>query len=101
VLRKVELYKNKLIVYSLGNFIFDYPGAEKNRFAPGIAIKVYLKRNGDFKKAELISYALIKGVPQKDSQQRGYAFMRRLSLDDKNKRLVFQKNGTVIRREIQ
>ncbi len=95
VIRKVELYKNKLIVYSLGNFVFDYPGAEKNRFSPGIAIKIYLNNKGDFKKAKLMSYSLVKGVPRRDIRQRAYFFIRKLSSTTRNNRLVFQKNGIV------
>lgn len=101
VLRKVELYKNKLILYSLGNFIFDYPGAEKSRFSPGIAMKIYLKGNGDFKKAECMSYALIQGVPHNDIRQRAYALIQRLSQVEKDNQLVFQKNGTIIKGAIK
>jgi poly-gamma-glutamate capsule biosynthesis protein CapA/YwtB (metallophosphatase superfamily) len=55
VLRAVELYKNKFIAYSLGNFctygMFSLGGASGN--AP--LLKLYITENGDFVSAQIIS----------------------------------------------
>ena len=56
VSRAIEVYKNRFIAYSLGNFCtygrFNLRGA--NGLAP--AIKVWIDENGEFKKAKIYSF---------------------------------------------
>lgn len=94
ILRKIELYCNKLIVYSLGNFIFDYPGVDKNAWAPGFSISVFLNGNGDFQKAKIDSYSLNYGIPIPDKRKRALRFIENLSRRD-NPNLNFKSNGWV------
>lgn len=70
VTRAVEIYKNRFIAYSLGNFCtygkFSLAGVQ------GIApiIKVFMKRNGEFLKAEITSVKQVRrGFPVKDENE--------------------------------
>jgi poly-gamma-glutamate capsule biosynthesis protein CapA/YwtB (metallophosphatase superfamily) len=94
--RGIELYKNKLIVYSLGNFLFDYPGATLNAHAPGYAITVSLDGNGDFLSARIASYDLQYGVPRPDAAERAYQLIRYLTLDNLRQRNFAFPGGGVI-----
>jgi poly-gamma-glutamate capsule biosynthesis protein CapA/YwtB (metallophosphatase superfamily) len=96
--RGIELYKNKLIVYSLGNFVFDYPGAGRNRHAPGYSITVNLNDSGDFQSAHIDSYDLQQGVPVLESNGRAYEMIRKLTLGNlKQTSLRFPGKGLVVR----
>jgi len=62
VLRAVDLYKNRFIIYSLGNFC-TYSRMKVsgiNGLAP--ILKVFTNKKGEFKKAEVISCKQIKGL---------------------------------------
>lgn len=97
--RGLELYHNKLIVYSLGNFVFDYPGAERNAHAPGYSISIYLDENGNFSSAVIRSYDLQQGVPVLDGAGRAYRMIEDLTLRNlKQDSLVFPGRGVVQKR---
>jgi poly-gamma-glutamate capsule biosynthesis protein CapA/YwtB (metallophosphatase superfamily) len=95
VLRGLELYKNKLIAYSLGNF------ATYGRFSLGgpLAIagvlEVKLDEQGDFLAGQFFSTKQIgKGVPQLDDAQQGLSLLKALSAADfKNKTVRFGASG--------
>ena len=94
--RGVELYRNKLIVYSLGNFLFDYPGANFNAHAPGYAITANLDTNGDFLSAHIASYDLKYGIPVPDPAQRAYFLIRYLTMDNLHQaNLAFPGEGNI------
>jgi poly-gamma-glutamate capsule biosynthesis protein CapA/YwtB (metallophosphatase superfamily) len=94
--RGLELYKNKLIVYSLGNFLFDYPGAGRNAHALGYAISIDLDETGDFQSARIVSYDLQYGVPVPDRSGRAYKMIQNLTLENlKQTSLVFPESGIV------
>jgi poly-gamma-glutamate capsule biosynthesis protein CapA/YwtB (metallophosphatase superfamily) len=96
--RGIELYKNKLIVYSLGNFIFDYPGAERSGHAPGYSITINLNDSGDFQSAHIDSYDLQHGIPVLDSSGRAYDMIWNLTLQNlKQTSLQFPGKGLVAR----
>ncbi len=62
VLRAVDLYKDRFIIYSLGNFC-TYSRMKVsgiNGLAP--ILKVFTNKKGEFKKAEVISCKQIKGL---------------------------------------
>ena len=80
--RGLELYKNKLIVYSLGNFLFDYPGATLHPHAPGYVITIELDGRGDFQSARVASYDLQQGVPIPDATGQAYKMITILTLDN-------------------
>ena len=94
--RGIELYRNKLIVYSLGNFLLDYPGAGMNAHAPGYSISIELDEKGDFRLARIQSYDLQYGVPVLDKSGRAYKMIQNLTLQNlKQRSLVFPGNGVV------
>ena len=96
--RGIERYKGKLIVYSLGNFVFDYPGAAFHPHAPGYSISIALSDRGDFVSARIDSYDLRYGIPEPDSSRHAYRMIRNLTLSNLGERsLVFSGDGTVER----
>ncbi|HEY3840068.1 MAG TPA: CapA family protein [Bryobacteraceae bacterium] len=94
--RGIELYRGKLIVYSLGNFLFDYPGATLNAHAPGYAITANLDANGDFLSARITSYDLQYGIPVPDPAQRAYSLIRHLTMENLHQsNLLFPGKGNI------
>ena len=95
--RGIELYKGKLIVYSLGNFAFDYPGVSTRGNAPGYSISVRLDGNGDFRWARIDSYELRSGLPVKDRSANAYWLVRDLTLGNlKQTAFSFPGDGRVV-----
>ncbi len=79
VTRSVDLYKNRFIIYSLGNFCtygrFSLAGEA------GIAplVKVFVNKKGEFQKAEVIPIVQTgQGFPQIDSQKRAIKTLQNL-----------------------
>lgn len=96
--RGIELYKGKLIVYSLGNFVFDYPGVAFHPHAPGYSISIILGEHGDFVSAQIDSYDLCYGIPEPDGSRKAYRMIRNLTLSNLQERsLAFPGDGTVER----
>ncbi len=62
VLRPLELYKNKLIAYSLGNFITYGQFDLSNNLSLGGILRVELKNNGDFSHAYFFGYQQTKKI---------------------------------------
>jgi poly-gamma-glutamate capsule biosynthesis protein CapA/YwtB (metallophosphatase superfamily) len=89
VLRGLELYRHRLIAYSLGNL------AGWHNFATGgpvlslsALLKVHLGPQGRFREAEITSLRLDGiGVPHRDLGERAAKLMRRLSYSDFGGRL--------------
>jgi poly-gamma-glutamate capsule biosynthesis protein CapA/YwtB (metallophosphatase superfamily) len=80
VLRAMEIYKNKLIAYSLGNFLtygsFNIKGA--NGISGILKVRLDLE-NGDFLGGRFIPIKLIKGgIPEPDSQREAIPLLREL-----------------------
>ena len=94
IFRKVELYKRRLIAYSLGNFMFDFPGVNRITRSPTLALRIELDKNGLFIRAEVISYNLNRGVPEKDYSEWGYRWLKKLSVNEKSNTLRFE-NGII------
>ncbi|MFC2080328.1 CapA family protein [Bacteroidota bacterium] len=83
VTRAMELYKGRLISYSLGNFCtyarFNLSGP--NGIAP--IVKVYTNRKGEFLKGQVIPvYQSGEGGPRPDPQRRAITKLRELTLMD-------------------
>lgn len=81
--RGMEIYKSRLIAYSLGNFAtygrFNLRGV--SGYAP--LLEVRLNRNGEFAHGRIISAIQEKGVaPRIDTEARAFALMRDLSRQD-------------------
>ena len=89
VLRGMEIYNNKLIAYSLGNFatygrfnISGYAGM-------GVILETTIDANGDFIAGEIISTKQIgRGVPTLDEDNKAIDLIRTLSTDDFGKTAV-------------
>lgn len=83
VLRAVDLYKDRFIIYSLGNFC-TYSRMKVsgiNGLAP--ILKVYTNKNGEFKKAEVISCKQIKGLGTRiDKQNKAALKLKELTQAD-------------------
>jgi hypothetical protein len=99
MIRRAELYKGKLIMYSLGNFIFDHPGIHRIRFLPMISAAVKLDRRGDFLEARITSYKHEGGRFAVDGRGTGFNMLRDLSLaENTNNGLTFIHNKIVRRK---
>jgi poly-gamma-glutamate capsule biosynthesis protein CapA/YwtB (metallophosphatase superfamily) len=96
VLRGLELYRKRLIAYSLGNLAgwhnFNTSGAILSLSA---LITVRMAHDGRFREGEIASLRLDgTGVPHRDHSERAAALMRRLSSSDFGRRLRFGRLGT-------
>ena len=81
--RAIEIYQDRLIAYSLGNFC-TYGGMslEKEKgYAP--LLWVELGREGEFVKGKIFSFIQPPpGVPKRDEKERGWALIKKLSQED-------------------
>jgi hypothetical protein len=81
VLRAMEIYKKKLIAYSLGNFLtyglFNLKGP--NGISGILKVKLDLE-NGDFLEGRLVSVKLEKGgIPEPDGNNEGVQLLKELT----------------------
>ena len=99
VTRCMEVYKNKFIVYSLGNFCTPYGMSliGIKGYAPVVEIKI--DRNGDFISGQIHSFIQKKGIgPLKDSTNSVAKEMKSLSESDiKNPQITISTNGEIRR----
>jgi hypothetical protein len=96
VLRGLELYRRRLIAYSLGNLTgwqnFNTSGAMLSLSA---LITVDLSPTGRFQRGEIASLWLDGiGVPHRDPGERAAGLLRRLSHSDFHGRMRFTRLGT-------
>lgn len=97
VLRAMDLYKDRFIIYSLGNFC-TYSRMKVsgiNGLAP--ILKVYTNKKGEFKKAEVISCKQIKGLGTRiDKQNKAAMKLKELTLSDiPEAKLNFSETGLI------
>lgn len=99
VTRAVELYSDRLICYSLGNFAtyrrFNLHGP--NGVAP--IIKVFTNREGVFQRGEVVSiYQPGEGGPRIDPQNRALTYLRELTAADfPDQELNITSAGAILR----
>ncbi len=97
VTRTIDVYKNRFIAYSMGNFL-TY-GRFNLRGVKGIApiIKVRTDTNGEFIEAEIISTKQIGGgIPKLDSENKALKEIINLQkMDFPNSELEFSEDGKV------
>ncbi len=98
VLRALEVYRGKLIAYSLGNFLayerFNLDGPN----GVSVALKAHLDPvTGDFLGGQLLPVKLgTQGIPVPDSRRKGVALIRNLTKQDiENPGLVIADDGAV------
>ncbi len=98
VTRSVDIYKDRFIIYSLGNFC-TY-GRFNLRGETGIApiVKVYVDPGGKFLKAEVTPIVQLKrGEPRIDSRKRAIKSLQRLLREDfPDSRLQITDEGLII-----
>lgn len=101
--RALELYKGKLIAYSLGNFItyqkFSTTGYKKLSYV----LQVDLDREGNFLRGRIIPFIQeekgpYKGVPRPDPERRVIYLLRKLSKEDfPNSPLTITDEGDILK----
>lgn len=101
VTRAIEVYKERLICYSLGNFCtyrrFNLSGP--NGYAP--MMKVYTNKSGEFLKGQIIPvFQSGDGITRIDFQNRAIKKIKELTeLDFPDNNLIINNNGTVLIKE--
>jgi hypothetical protein len=103
VVRAAELYKDRFIIYSLGNFCTsgDFSISGISGYAP--MVKVYTDRTGKFVKGEIISaLQLDKNGPTLDPLHLAAKEIKRLTEQDfPQTNLVISSEGVIERKEAQ
>ena len=85
VLRGMEVYQNKLIAYSLGNFATYGRFSLNGNKGIGVVLEANLNAKGDFMSGQLFSTKQIgRGTPVEDPSNKAVDLIRKLSLDDFN-----------------
>jgi poly-gamma-glutamate capsule biosynthesis protein CapA/YwtB (metallophosphatase superfamily) len=98
VVRAIEVYKNRFIAYSLGNFCtyarFNLTGV--NGYAPIVEIETTV--DGEFKSGKIHSFLQIgEGGPESDSMNKAYKKIQQLTNEDfPNHNIKFEEDGTFI-----
>ena len=98
VARAMELYKKKIITYSLGNFCTYKRFGLKCECGYAPLLKVYISKKGDFIKGHISSYRqLCEGGPTPDSTGLVYQQIARLTNEDfTESKLKFPGQGEVL-----
>jgi hypothetical protein len=99
--RALELYKGKLIAYSLGNFMGYRSLSAEGQLAYSLVLEVDLNNKGDFVSGKIIPVILTgQGIPYRDRQGRSINLIRQLTQKDFPKTpLIIDKNGRILRRK--
>ncbi|MEZ2237179.1 CapA family protein [Microcoleus sp.] len=83
VARAMELYKGKLIAYSLGNFMGYRTLSTVGELGKSLILDVKMNPQGDFVSAKIIPIALNgQGIPSLDDDFRSVKLIRRLTKSD-------------------
>lgn len=102
VLRAVELYKNKFIAYSLGNFC-TYGRFNLGHFnGTSLILYITLSSRGDFLIGKIIPvYQEVPGIPKIDSRNRAISQIRNLTRKDfPDTDLEILDNGDILKRNL-
>lgn len=97
VVRALELYKGRLIVYSLGNFIGYGALSSRGKTGLSLVISVTLARDGKFESGKIIPMNMPeKSVPRYDASGRTIQLMRELTeADFPRTKLSIAEDGTI------
>ena len=98
--RALELYKGKLIAYSLGNFMGYRTLSTDAELAYSLVLEVELNKKGDFVTGKIIPvYLNRQGIPYPDRQGRSIKLIRQLTqLDFPKTPLTIKNNGQILRK---
>ncbi|HLT24572.1 MAG TPA: CapA family protein [Ignavibacteria bacterium] len=81
--RGMEIYKDRLIAYSLGNFCTYKKFGLSGILGIAPILKVYVNDKGEYQKSEIISIKQVKGgIPVIDSSNAAEKLVRKLSRED-------------------
>ena len=97
VIRGMELYRHRLIAYSLGNFAGPHTLGLGGTLSLSAALTVKLSSDGDVLGGRWVPLQLVSpGVPRYDPSHRSAALVRRLSAADfGSRRLPIAADGTI------
>ncbi|MBE9128928.1 CapA family protein [Coleofasciculus sp. LEGE 07092] len=100
--RALELYKGKLIAYSLGNFLGYRSLSSQAQLAYSLVLEVELNNRGDLVSGQIIPVILNRqGIPYPDSQGRSIKLIRELTQSDFPKTpLSIDKTGKIIPKKL-
>jgi poly-gamma-glutamate capsule biosynthesis protein CapA/YwtB (metallophosphatase superfamily) len=99
--RAVELYQNKLIAYSLGNFLGYRTLSTVGPLGKSLILEVELNPDGDFLRGRMIPVALDpNGIPYVDDFFESVTLIRQLTLQDfPDTALTIDQMGYILRAE--
>jgi poly-gamma-glutamate capsule biosynthesis protein CapA/YwtB (metallophosphatase superfamily) len=103
VLRAMEVYKNKLIAYSLGNFLTYGNMNVSGINAVNVILQAELENStGDFTRGKLISMQQVgNGIPSLDEKNEGFHLIKSLTTEDIPKpNLLFVGSDRIYNSEI-
>ena len=100
VMRALELYKGKLIAYSLGNFMGYRTLSTAAELGQSLILDVKMTPQGDFVSGKIIPIALNRqGIPSVDDDFRSVGLIRRLTKSDfPNTALTIDDNGQILKK---
>lgn len=95
--RALELYKGRLIAYSLGNFMGYKVFSIRENTGVSLILEAELAADGTFVGGKIIPVALSStGVPMPDPQNKSISLLQTLSRDDfPGDELIIQNDGTI------
>ncbi len=98
--RALELYKDKLIAYSLGNFMGYRTLITQAELGYSLVLEAELNNRGDFVSGKIIPvYLNRQGIPYPDRQGRSIKLIRQLTqLDFPKTPLNIQNDGRIVRK---
>ncbi len=96
--RALELYKGKLIAYSLGNFMGYRTLSTNAQLAYSLVLEAELNNQGNFVSGKIIPVHLNRqGIPYPDRQGRSIKLIRQLTQNDFPKTpLIIKNNGQIL-----
>ncbi len=100
VTRALELYKGKLIAYSLGNFMGYRTLSTAGELGQSLILDVKMTPQGDFVSGKIIPIELdSRGIPSVDNDFRSVGLIRRLTKSDfPNTPLTIDDNGQILKK---
>nr|WP_228057592.1 CapA family protein [Tychonema sp. LEGE 07203] len=100
VTRALELYKGKLIAYSLGNFMGYRTLSTAGALGQSLILDVKMNPQGDFVSGKIIPVELdSKGIPSVDKDFRSVGLIRRLTKSDfPNTGLTIDNKGQILKK---
>ncbi|HEY9875446.1 MAG TPA: CapA family protein, partial [Candidatus Obscuribacterales bacterium] len=99
VARAMELYKGKMIAYSLGNFVGYRTLSTAGVLSNSLILEAKLNSQGDFLSGKIIPVSLDRqGIPHPDKQFRSVKMIANLTKSDfPNTLLSINKNGDIVK----